>query len=91
MYCTQFYWAKPRRFKFLYSITRADGYNTQERAKAKAEKYSSYAASAEKKSTEYYEASHEGRDFLALGEPIKVGHHSETTQGVNRKEPQPNE
>ena len=33
--------------------------------------------SAEKRSTQYYEASHEGRDFLALGEPIKVGHHSE--------------
>jgi len=62
---------------FYYSIVRADGYNVQERAKAKAERYLQWAASAERRSTEYYEASNEGRDFLALGEPIKVGHHSE--------------
>ena len=62
---------------YYYSIVRADGYNAQERAKAKAERYMNWAASAEKKSTQYYEASHEGADFLALGEPIKVGHHSE--------------
>jgi hypothetical protein len=62
---------------FYYSIVRADGYNCQERAKAKAERYSQWAASAEKKSNQYYEASKEGADFLALGEPIKVGHHSE--------------
>ena len=32
-----------------------------------------------------YEASNEGREFLSLGEPIKVGHHSEkATQGVIR-------
>jgi len=62
---------------FYYSIVRADGYNVQERAKAKAERYSQWAASAEKKSNQYYEASNEGRDFLSLGEPIKVGHHSE--------------
>jgi len=62
---------------YYYSMVRADGYNVQERAKAKAERYQQWAASAEKKSNEKYEASHEGRDFLALGEPIKVGHHSE--------------
>ncbi len=62
---------------YFYSIVRADGYNAQERAKAKAERYMSWAASAEKKSTQYYEASNEGREFLSLGEPIKVGHHSE--------------
>lgn len=62
---------------FYYSIVRADGYNVQERAKAKAERYKKWAESAEKRSTQYYEASNEGRDFLALGEPIKVGHHSE--------------
>lgn len=62
---------------FYYSIVRADGYNAQERAKAKAERYTQWAASAEKKSTQYYEASNEGRDFLSMGEPIKVGHHSE--------------
>ena len=63
--------------KFLFSITRADGFNAQERAKRKAEKLSGYADNAEKRSTEAWEASHEGRDFLILGEPIKIGHHSE--------------
>lgn len=62
---------------FYYSITRADGFNIQERAKAKAERYSTWAASAERKSDQYYEASNEGADFLSLAEPIKVGHHSE--------------
>ena len=62
---------------FYYSIVRADGYNVQERAKAKAERYQKWAVSAESKSSQYWEASHEGRDFLSLGEPIKVGHHSE--------------
>lgn len=62
---------------FYYSIVRADGYNIQERAKAKAERYLKWASSAENKSNQFYEASNDGRDFLALGEPIKVGHHSE--------------
>jgi hypothetical protein len=62
---------------FYYSIVRADGFNVQERAKAKAERYASWANSAENKSNQYYEASKEGKDFLALAEPIKVGHHSE--------------
>lgn len=60
-----------------YSIVRADGYNVQERAKAKAERYNAWAASAENKSDQYYEASKEGADFLVLAEPIKIGHHSE--------------
>jgi Domain of unknown function (DUF3560) len=62
---------------YYYSITRADGFNAQERAKAKAEKYSQWAATAENKSQQFYEASNEGAAFLSLGEPIKVGHHSE--------------
>lgn len=62
---------------FFYSIIRADGFNIQERAKAKAERYESWAGSAENKSNEYYKASQEGRDFLVLAEPIKIGHHSE--------------
>ena len=62
---------------YFYSIVRADGYNVQERAKAKAEKYQNWANSAEQKSNQYFEASQEGKDFLSLGEPIKVGHHSE--------------
>ena len=62
---------------YLYSITRADGYNSQERAKAKADKYTEWAEARSKKSDQYHEASNEGMDFLALAEPIKVGHHSE--------------
>lgn len=65
---------------FLYSITRTDGFNSQQRASNKAEKLEGYAENAEnaeKRSAAYYEASNEGRDFLSLGEPIKIGHHSE--------------
>jgi hypothetical protein len=62
---------------YYYSIVRADGYNVQERARKKAERLQSWASNAEKRSNAFYEASNEGRDFLALGEPIKVGHHSE--------------
>lgn len=62
---------------FYYSIIRADGFNCQERAKAKAERLQGWANSAEQKSNAYYEASKEGKDFLVLAEPIKVGHHSE--------------
>lgn len=62
---------------FYYSIVRADGFNIQEFARKKAERYNNWARSAENKSNQYWEASNEGRDFLALGEPIKIGHHSE--------------
>ena len=60
-----------------YSIVRADGYNHQERAKAKAERIRGWEMSAKSKSNSFYEASKEGQSFLSLGEPIKVGHHSE--------------
>lgn len=60
-----------------YSQVRADGFNIQERARLKAEKYEKWSASASKKSDEKYEASNKHSDFLSLGEPIKVGHHSE--------------
>ena len=62
---------------YYYSIVREDGFNAQEYAKRKAEKLQGYANTAEKKSEQYYEASKEGKDFLSLGEPIKIGHHSE--------------
>lgn len=62
---------------FFYSITRADGFNSQERAKNKVEKLSSWAESANNRGEQWQEKSNEGRDFLVLGEPIKVGHHSE--------------
>jgi hypothetical protein len=62
---------------YFYSITRADGFNNQERAKQKVEKLNGYADNAEKRSDDWREKSNEGKDFLALAEPIKVGHHSE--------------
>lgn len=62
---------------YYYSIVRADGFNVQEWAKRRAERRREWAASAERKSHEYYKKSNKDADFLSLGEPIKVGHHSE--------------
>ena len=62
---------------YCYSITRLDGFNNQERAKAKVERLEGYAENAEKRSEDWREKSNEGKDFLVLAEPIKVGHHSE--------------
>ena len=62
---------------FYYSITRADGYNCQERAKRKAEKYEQAAINADRRSKEFFQKSEKHAGFLSLGEPIKVGHHSE--------------
>lgn len=62
---------------YYYSIIRADGFNVQEWAKRRAERRREWAASAERKSHEYYKKSNKDRDFLSLGEPVKVGHHSE--------------
>jgi hypothetical protein len=62
---------------YYYSIVREDGFNYQEWAKRRAEKLNAASARASSKSDQYYKASQEGADFLALGEPIKVGHHSE--------------
>lgn len=62
---------------YFYSITRADGYNMQERAKSKAERCRRSARAADAKSQQYFNRSNKDRDFLSLGEPIKIGHHSE--------------
>lgn len=62
---------------YYYSIVRADGFNAQEWARQRAERRRMWAASAERKGNEYYSKSHKDSDFLSLGEPIKVGHHSE--------------
>lgn len=62
---------------YYYSIVRADGFNVQEFAKRRAERLQNASANAESKSNSYWEAASEGKGFLALGEPIKVGHHSE--------------
>lgn len=64
---------------FFYSITRADGFNAQERAKRKAERYQQWAGSAESKSDQYFERAdlREEKSGIPLGQPILVGHHSE--------------
>lgn len=62
---------------FFYSIIRADGFNAQEFAKKKSERLQTARLNAENKSKQFFEASQEGRDFLVLAEPIKIGHHSE--------------
>lgn len=62
---------------YYYSIVRADGFNSQEWAKRRAERHMKSSANAEKKSDQYYAKSNEHSAFLSLGEPIKIGHHSE--------------
>lgn len=60
--------------KYYYSIVRIEEKTYAER---KADKYRKSAVNAARKSDEYCERSQEARAFLSLGEPIKVGHHSE--------------
>ncbi len=60
--------------KYYYSILRLE---EQTYAQRKAERYNNSALNHMAKSEQYANASQEGREFLSLGEPIKVGHHSE--------------
>ena len=60
--------------KFYYSIVRLDDKSYAER---KAEKYNNSANHHKQKSMQWYAKSQKDKDFLSLGEPIKVGHHSE--------------
>jgi hypothetical protein len=62
---------------YYYSIVRADGFNAQERAKLKAEKYQNWSSIAEKISDDFYKQSHRIVDNIPMGQPILVGHHSE--------------
>ncbi len=62
---------------YLYSITRADGFNSQERAKAKAERYEEWADKAHQRSEEAFERSERAVAGIPMGQPILVGHHSE--------------
>lgn len=75
-----------RVFKFMftgknglnyYSYTREDGLSRKQFLKNKIEKRQKWADASNDKSNEYYEKSQEGKDFLSLAEPIKIGHHSE--------------
>lgn len=60
--------------KFYYSIVRLEDKSYAER---KAEKYQNSSELHQAKSDDYYQKSQEGRDFLVLAEPVKIGHHSE--------------
>ncbi len=62
---------------YYYSIVRADGFNAQERAKLKADKYDNWSEIAEKKSDSLYKKSNDITKHIPLGQPILVGHHSE--------------
>lgn len=59
---------------YYYSIVKIE---EQTYAERKAEKYRNASFNSIKKSNERMNAAQEGREFLSLGEPIKVGHHSE--------------
>ena len=63
-----------RNEKFYYSIVRVEEKSYAER---KAERYGNAAQNSINKSNERMNAAQEGREFLSLAEPIKVGHHSE--------------
>lgn len=62
---------------YYYSIVRADGYDAQERAKAKAGRLENAAINAGNKSTSYFERSHSMTENIPMGQPILMGHHSE--------------
>lgn len=59
---------------FYYSVTRHD---IESYAKRKAEKYENLASKREEKSDQWQSKAQEGKDFLVLAEPMKIGHHSE--------------
>jgi hypothetical protein len=75
--CIVFNLVAEKQGVYFYSVARADGFNVQEWAKRRADRLAGAAQNATKKSDEKWEAANEGRDFLVLAEPIKVGHHSE--------------
>lgn len=60
--------------KVFYSILRLED---QSYAQRRAERYANSAVKHNTKSAEYIKAADEGKEFLSLGEPVKVGHHSE--------------
>lgn len=66
-----------KNWYFYYSVTRSDGFNSQERARKRMERLQNSSNNAIDRSNKAYQSSHEWRDFLALAEPIKIWHHSE--------------
>lgn len=65
-----------RNGKYYYSITRVDGYNTQEHARQKAERYEGWAASADAKSCERCTKATDALKDIPFGQPILVDHYS---------------
>ena len=65
-----------RNGKYYYSITRADGYNTQERARQKSEKYSSAASGAISAANSRCDAAVNAVKDIPFGQPILVDHSS---------------
>jgi hypothetical protein len=59
---------------YYYSIERVEEKTYAER---KAERWQNASTNHSSKSDQAYQAAQEGREFLSLAEPIKVGHHSE--------------
>lgn len=72
--CEVFNLVQEANDKFYYSIVRIEDKGYAER---KAEKYENRAYAHLAKGNKWYEKAQEGRSFLSLGEPIKIGHHSE--------------
>lgn len=72
--CEVFNLVAKNKEKFFYSVVR---FEEKIYAQRKAERYNDSAVNYMSKSENYSNAAQEGREFLALGEPIKVGHHSE--------------
>ncbi|WP_413711773.1 DUF3560 domain-containing protein [Rhizobium sp. Rhizsp82] len=63
--------------KTYYSYVREDGMDRKAWQARKVEKLQNAAARQNELSDSHYAKSNQHRDFLSLGEPIKVGHHSE--------------
>lgn len=64
--------------RHLYSITRCDGINHQTRAAARAQKYEDWATAAQQRSNDAYQRSEDAVAGIPFGQPILVGHHSES-------------
>ena len=62
---------------FYYSIIRADGFNVQQWAANKADKYQVWAGSAETQAETASRRAFSLVEGIPMGQPILVGHHSE--------------
>ena len=75
--CIVFNLVYERNNSYYYSIVRADGFDKREWLHKRAERARQSAINANAKSEAYFEKANKDHDFLVLGEPINVGHHSE--------------